>query len=225
MNLQRFLFYLKEIGIYKTLFLNFRCLPFRKALRFPILCSRHVRIRCCDGRVVLEGFSTGIVRLGFDSVGVFDNKKSRSILEVGKGAVVTFKGKANLGNGFKLSIGRGGEFVAGDNFRLTAESTLICNKKIEIGNDCMYSWDILVMDTDFHKIYDEQGKYCNPPAAISIGNKVWLCCRTTILKGSVIPDGAVVAAGSTVSRKLHDVNSIYCGNPVASVRNGVNWEI
>ena len=76
---------LKFIGAFnwKTLFLNIKYLPLKQAMRFPILCSSKCRIRRGKGKAFILGpIRTGMIRIGFDSVGIFDNKRSRSIWEV-----------------------------------------------------------------------------------------------------------------------------------------------
>lgn len=199
-----------EFNLYKTIYFNVKYVPFSHRFRLPIIVSRHVRIRRAKGRLILPNYKTGSVLLGFDSVGVFDNKRSRSIWEVGDG-VIEFRGKANFGNGFKICVHNGGRLVIGKNFVLTAESTIICYKSIEIGDNSLISWDCLFMDTDFHSIYlmDTPHDQINSPECIKIGNNVWIGCRSMILKGSMIPDGSIIAAGSTISKRLSPANTIY----------------
>lgn len=52
---------------------------------------------------------------------------------------------------------------------------------------------------------------------VIIGNDVWLCTNCTILSGVTIGDGAVVAAGSVVSRDVAPY-SIVAGNPAQHIR-------
>ena len=59
----------------------------------------------------------------------------------------------------------------------------------------------------------------------TIGDKVWIGCRTTILKGSVIPDGCVIGAGSLVTGKIFSPNTIIIGSPAKSVRTIDGWEL
>ena len=52
-------------------------------------------------------------------------------------------------------------------------------KSINFGDDNLLSWDILMMDTDFHKIISSDGEERNKPSAIDVGNHVWIGCRVT----------------------------------------------
>ena len=95
--------------------------------------------------------------------------------------------------------------------------------KIEIGKDCMFSANIVIMNTDVHKIYDiDTGLKTNEGKEISIGNHVWLGIRTIILKGVSIGDNAIVAAGSIVTKDVK-ANSIVSGNPAKQIKKNKNW--
>lgn len=50
------------------------------------------------------------------------------------------------------------------------------------------------------------------PAPVKIGKNVWIGSDSTILPGITIADGAVIGAGSVVTKNVSE-NSIVCGNP------------
>jgi acetyltransferase-like isoleucine patch superfamily enzyme len=81
------------------------------------------------------------------------------------------------------------------------------------------------MDSDTHKIYGKNLEMINSDQEVKIGDKVWIGCRTTILKGSVIPDGCVIGAGSLVTGTKFTPDSIIIGSPAKSVRTIDGWEL
>jgi len=83
-------------------------------------------------------------------------------------------------------------------FNVTGNTTIICSKNISFGNDCLLSWDILIMDDDKHPIFDQQHARNNNAKPISIGNNIWIGCRSTLLKGTSIVDGTIIASCSIV---------------------------
>lgn len=215
--------FLFSLGIINTLRLNFGYLPFKEAIKFPILASKRLYIYSLQGTLKLDVKRFGTIRLGFGNVGIFDRRYQRSIWEVGRNAEIVFRSNAVLGQGFRLCVLPDGKLIIGQRFNLTANSTIICQKKIEIGNDNLFSWDILLMDTDFHPIYNSNSEI-NSPQEISIGSKVWLGCRSTILKGSNIADGSIIAAGSIVIGQCNQPRSIYGGNPAHLLKSDVDWK-
>lgn len=212
---------LYEFSILKTLRLNFAYLPPKEAIKMPIIVSRRVRLREIRGKLIFKRIKTGLVRFGFDQVGIFDSKRSRSIWEV-RGTIV-FQGNARFGNGVKISVLEEGNLQFGENFMITAESAIVCANKIQFGKDCLMAWDCLVMDTDFHKIIHDNSYAISKP--IIIGDHVWIGCRSTVLKGSEIPSGVVVGANSVVRGKYAEENSVLSGNPAQVCSRNINWEI
>ena len=68
-----------------------------------------------------------------------------------------FQGEAHIGNGSKVFVGQYGKLTLGDDFKISASSTILCYHKIEFGDNIQFSWDCLVMDSDTHPIFDENG--------------------------------------------------------------------
>ena len=137
-------------SIPKTLRFNLHYFPLKTALKLPVVVSHRTFLRELNGKVVLpEKVETAMVKIGFGDVGHYDRKRSRSIWQVS--GTVTFEGKACLGHGSKISVR--GDLTLGAGFNMTAESTIVCAKDIRFGNDCLLSWDILVMDTDEHPLF------------------------------------------------------------------------
>ncbi|MFN8356329.1 MAG: hypothetical protein U0Y10_17870 [Spirosomataceae bacterium] len=205
---------------FKTIYFNFKYLPLRQAIKLPIFVSKKVYFMNVGGKIIFDcPIKTGMVQIGYGEVGIFDRKVSRSIWKV-SGSVI-FKGKANIGHGSKLSVG--GTLILGNNFTITAESSIVASNKVEFGENCLLSWDILIMDTDFHKVKDKAENILNPSTPIIVGNKVWIGCRCLILKGAIIPDNCVIGANSFVSKQLEKENAIYGGQPARLLKEEIVW--
>ena len=141
-------------SIPKTLRFNFHYFPFATALKLPVVVSHRTYLRELHGKVVLpEKVERAMIKIGFGDVGHYDRKRSRGIWQVS--GTVSFGGKASIGHGSKLSVR--GDLKLGAGFNMTAESTIVCAKEITFGDDCLLSWDILVMDTDEHPLYNRHG--------------------------------------------------------------------
>jgi acetyltransferase-like isoleucine patch superfamily enzyme len=209
------------LGLPKTLLFNFRYLSFRQALRLPILVSHRVAIYDFGGTVsVPPNSGPGTVLLGFGNNGGFDYRRSRSVWQIA--GDVVFEGPARLGTGFKLSVA--GRVTFGEGFVLSAESQIICRESIAFGSGCLVSWDVLLLDSDFHPILStEDGSVSARIAPITIGDRVWIGARSSVLKGVEIGDDVIVAAGSIVTRSHAAGNVLLGGNPAQVLRSGVRW--
>lgn len=146
---------------------------------------------------------------GYKGVGSIDAFYERTLWDVT--GTLTIKGK-------RIDIGRGSKFCVygkcylGDRFSISGRSTIICRKSIVFGDNVLLSWDVLIMDSDFHKILNDQGVVINGDRSIIIGDNVWIGCRSTILKGCKIPSNSVIAAGSIISGRMEKEGHIYTSN-------------
>jgi hypothetical protein len=209
-------------SIFRSLYFNLKYFPFSQAIKLPVLLTPNVYLKVTKGKITIDApIRTGMIRIGVDGVGIFDHRHSKAIWEVW--GEVIFKGTARFGHGSKISVGESGRLTLGDEFLITAESTICCFNEVSFGNHCYLSWEILVMDTDYHKITDMQGTIINPDMPVRFGNNVWIGCRSTVLKGSSVEDNNIIAAGSLLTGPVPGQNQVIGGTPAKVIRTGVNW--
>mgnify|MGYP003289446078 CR=1 FL=1 len=226
MRVINILHFTKKLNLFKTFFFNLHYFPFLTAIHLPFLIYKRTEIRKMCGKIIIEGpVRTGMVKIGFHRLGTQDLLYSRTIWDVSGTFVV--KGNACIGRGSKISIGRDGILTLGENFTITGNTEIISQKSISFGNNVLLSWDILLMDTDFHHILNDENKIINPPQPITIGNHVWIGCRNTILKGVTIADDNIISANSIITKKITETNCIIGGHGknVDIIKRNVSWQI
>lgn len=220
--MNKYIRFIKKINI-KTLYFNLKYLPIHEAIKLPFLISKNVFFLKTGGTIQIDAhIKTGMIQIGYGKIGIFDMKRSRSIWQV-SGQIV-FKGKAHIGHGTKISVKKDAKIEFGDNFYVTAESEIIAHNNIQFGDNVLISWDCLIMDTDFHKIYDLTGLLINAPEPIIIGKRVWIGCRNVILKGSQISNDSIIGANSFLSKDISSQSGIFAGNPIRFIKGGITWE-
>jgi len=97
-------------------------------------------------------------------------------------------------------------------------------RAILIGDDCMFSHGIEVRNGDSHAIEDAaSGMRINEAMDVVIGNHVWLGANSTVLKGTKIDDGSIIATGSVVTQNIES-HSIAAGVPARIVKHAIRWE-
>ena len=209
-------------GLPKTIYFNFHYLPLSQAIKLPIMLSHKVRLMECSGKIILpKKVHIRMIQIGFEGVGIFDAKYSRSIWQVS--GTVIFNGTAAIGHGSKISVGKDAVLTIGNHFCITAESSIVCQKEITFGDDVLISWENLFIDTDFHHV-KQNGNAINPPEKIIIGNHVWIGCRCTILKGSTIPSNSILGARSLVNKAVGNTErAIIAGSPAKVLKSDVDW--
>lgn len=207
-------------GLPKSIYVNFRVLPFLQAVRLPIIVSCKTKLQSLSGQVYLQKVKTGMIRIGFGNIEMLDYRYQRTLLLL-EGSI-TFKGKCKIGMGSRLMVT--GALELGENFLISGDGTIICNKKIIIGNNSQMAWESIIMDTDHHQIYDEDGACINEDKEVVLGDNVWIGARSFILKGSRINDGCIVGANTTITKSYNEQNAIIAGSPARIVKHNVSWK-
>jgi galactoside O-acetyltransferase len=132
-----------------------------------------------------------------------------------RGNVVFEKGNAALSVGNRCFIGKTVSSIA---------------DSVGIGDDVLISWGLTITDHNSHslKFYERQ---CDAEGwhgcsknwtGVKIGKvviqyKAWIGCNVIVLKGVTIGEGAIVGAGSVVSKDVPPF-TIVAGNPARVVR-------
>jgi len=96
--------------------------------------------------------------------------------------------------------------------------------QVRIGVRCAVSWDVDILDTDFHHLIESDGSQAPNAAAVCIGDRVWIGTEAKILKGVVLGSDRVVAAGSVVTKSFQ-AGSLTVRVPVRRVRAIHGWRL
>ena len=115
-------------------------------------------------------------------------------------------------------------FWIGENCHSLDVTVILSGNDISIGNNCMFSEKILLLD-DTHSVIDVNSKEVlnDKKYEISIKNHVWIGEHVTLLKSAKIPEDCIVAYGSIVTKEFKEPHSILAGNPAKIVKTGINW--
>ena len=132
------------------------------------------------------------------------------------------RGSFDMYEGAAIVVCDGGHLELGNNSYMNM-SLIQCANHITIGDNCAIAGDVLIQDTDFHPVMDEDGNPKPISKPIHIGNHVWICAKATILKGVTIGDGAIVAAGAVVTKDV-PARCVVAGNPGKIVKENVVWK-
>ena len=142
------------------------------------------------------------------------------IFEERRGGKVKLGNKVEILRDTTLETGPGGQITIGDNSSIHPCGHLYSYKEnIEIGSGVMiasacalYSYDHGIAPNEIIRKQPVQSK-----GPIIIGDEAWLGVRVTVLSGVRIGRGAVIGAGSVVSKNVPD-NAIAVGNPARVVK-------
>ena len=115
--------------------------------------------------------------------------------------------------GYTRIMGRG-SIIIGEGTWISPGSTFLTNTECEIiiGSNCDIGPDVIVV-TGSHDIGSPQRRAgLGTAESVSIGNGTWIGARSTILPGTFIGSGVVVAAGSLIRNEIPE-NVLVAGVP------------
>ena len=115
------------------------------------------------------------------------------------------RGRLFVGNYFNLTsnvvkakiiVEPGAILELGNDVRINGTHISV-SRKVIIGNKVSIAPYVLIMDNDYHTVYDNRAP--GEPSEIIIEDNVWIASKATILKGVTVGEGATVAAGAVVT--------------------------
>jgi acetyltransferase-like isoleucine patch superfamily enzyme len=184
-----------------------------RGLRLRLISLKHVIKKA---NRVLRGFFFG-----------FRTTKSGSLIQVSGSHIISRCRDTKLVIGNRVMLydrvnfyldEPGAEIIIGDRTYINRRTEIMSKNSVTIGKGCAISWDVVITDTDYHEII---GTSSTKP--IVIGDEVWIGCKSTILKGVTIGNGAVVAAGSVVTKDV-DPHTLVAGIPAKTIKRNVRWK-
>lgn len=197
-------------------------------ISFFILILRFIFYRCTFGKLIfckntkLVGVKN-ISTQGTLQLGLFHNGLSvstdKTLLKVG-GKLIC-RGDVQIAPGCRIEIGKSAVVTIGNSY-INIFSRFAIFHGLSIGDNCAISWNVEILDEDFHKIHYEGKREKNNK--IYIADNVWIGAGVKILKGSTIPRGCVVASNSVVCSSFKEENALIGGNPARIIKSNIIWE-
>jgi maltose O-acetyltransferase len=90
-----------------------------------------------------------------------------------------------------------GPLLIGEGTFINYGASISAHAGVTIGRNVLIGNYVLIMDSDYHDVYDRT--LPGPSAPIIIEDNAWIGARAIILKGVRVGEGAIVAAGAIVT--------------------------
>lgn len=181
-----------------SIIFNLHYFPFKQAIKLPVLIMKP-NFRKLGGKVIIESdtIHRGMIHLGFNRVNIFPDN---GISWLNEGTIV-FKGKTDIGSDSYIVVRKTGHVEFGDDFKTQAGLKLISCIGITFGQGTRLGWQVIVMDTNFHPLYDmEKERFKKAYGKIKIGDYNWFSTQCMIMHSVETPERCIFGARSVITR-------------------------
>lgn len=211
----------------KTIYFNFKMLPFNQAVKFPVVFFGRVTFKRLGGKITFIGeIKPG--RIGFGQrYEVFT--KSRGISEFILDGEIIVKGKAQIGYDYSIYVAENAKLIFGNMSSVASDSKIICTESIELGDFARIGSECKLIDTNFHELIDtKSNEVFSKSNPIRIGNYNFIGTRVLILSKTQTPDYCTIASMSLCNKDYTSFgpNVLLGGIPCELLRTNIkrNWE-
>ena len=211
-------------SIIQSIFFNFYYLPFKQAIKLPILLYKPHFIKL-KGKIIISSpvITTGMIKLGKRIVPIYPNT---GIIFENNGGIIEFKGTCAIGNNSAISIGEKARIEIGNQFLASTSLKLVSCHRIIFGERVRVGWECTFMDTDFHTLKKVNGGHTKGYAPIKIGNNNWIGTKCHILKRTETPDYCTISATTLLNQKYdYPPYTVIGGSPVSDIAHGVYRDV
>lgn len=109
-----------------------------------------------------------------------------------------------------------GQLMLGNHIYFNHNCSITCVEKILIGDYSCIANNVVIVDHDH--VIDKNGVTADLKSApVEIGKHVWICANAVITSGVKIGDGAVIAAGSVVTKDV-PAHTLVAGMPAKVIK-------
>ena len=119
------------------------------------------------------------------------------------------------------TFGPEARIVLGEGCELTGAALTARSTSITLGRQVMLAPNCIIVDSDFHAPWPPERRSTDPglehDAPVSIGDHAWMGMGCMVLKGVTIGHGAIIGAGSVVTRDVPPL-CVAAGAPARVVR-------
>jgi len=212
----------------KTLILNFRTLPFKSALKLPILIYGPVKLYKLKGKITINSpLKMGMIGLGqrFEMQTVH-----KGISEINLSGELIFNGHAHIGKDFFLHIGEKAKCEFGHMNMLGSSVKLICTNSIKIGDWTSIGYESQISDSNYHPTKNTlTGEYYPISKPAIIGEFNYVTNNVSIMPRTITPSNCVIASYSIVNKDYTGLgkNILLGGMPAKILKNNFarDWDI
>lgn len=203
----------KKINIFSFLYLNYFCKEVQRHGKGKIIPYKGAVIDLEPGSQIIVGEKN--ILIGANKL---RGSKAETYIRLRSGARWNVDGGCLISYGATLEILQNAVLESGY-FSMNSFSVLIAAQKITMGQDVMIGRNVVIYDSDFHKINSNH----SVSKPVCIQDHVWIASNAMVLKGTKVGKGAVVAANTLVAKDVPDQTVVAEKKGLTVLGENISW--
>jgi acetyltransferase-like isoleucine patch superfamily enzyme len=202
--------------------MNFKLLPFKQAIKFPILVKGKLKIDSLSGTLLFNcPVSTGLILIGGD----FDNMPiATNTTRIYIAGTLVLNGKLLLSHSANLVVWKNGTMELGKSVRIATGCTIKSTEYVKIGDNTVFTSGCFLMDSNVHYVKDIiTGIIKKASHSIIIGKGCWIGMNSSIMAGAVLPDYCITGRYTLLNKDYtrYGTGTMFAGMPAKAVKENV----
>lgn len=211
-----------QLNWIKTLYINFKMLPFADAIKLPIFVFSGCKMDLRSGVIT---FNTPIKRSTLKIGYRYETFNYNEPVQFIVNGELEVNGTVWIGTGVHLSIAQGAKLSMGEMSSIGSCSSLTCCQSITFSDYARIGSFSEITDCNYHYMKDTTNGAIYPMnRPIFLGSKNYIGSRVAILPGTITPNNTTIAYGTVCNkdyRKIIPENSVIAGVPAKLVKENI----
>jgi acetyltransferase-like isoleucine patch superfamily enzyme len=209
-----------SINWIKSIYFNFKMLPFNQARKLPVIFYGRVKFAGLQGKLIFDApLKFGMVGFG-QRYEIFVVSKKNAQLTLN--GTLIFKGHVQFGIDYLVLIGKNAILEMGNFSSLGGNGKIVCTEQIRFGDFARVGFESQIIDSNFHEMTNlETGEVYTVSESIQLGKFNYIGNRVTIMPGTITPDYCTIASSSLCNKDYTNLKSnvLIGGIPAKLIRN------
>lgn len=213
-----------KINWIKTLYFNFRLLPFKQAKKMPFYIYGNPVFNSLSGNVEFKcPVKRGMVKINYQQTFApsLQTLKSQICLY----GTLIIGGDVVIGCANKILVTKNAILELSHNVQIMDFCNIDCYSHIKLDKGVCISHRCQIMDTNHHYIVDMSSRTISDNKKdIIIGEYCWVCNSTSLNAGAIIPKHSIISSHSLVNKDVSQWGDhiLIGGTPVKLLKKGVS---
>lgn len=206
-----------RINIVKTVYVNFKMLSIRQAVKLPICLYGNIRLIDTSGKVVIESkeIRHNMIKIGYRWLDLWPVSYLPTQFSVS--GTVFFGGRTAISGGVNLAVEGKNAILKIGKFCIIGGGTVVKSlDKMVIGDYTRIAGGCTIMNSNMHYVKNVvNGSIARKTGKIIIGHHCWINAYSVVAKGAVIPNYSVTSRNCFISKDYTELgeNLFLVGSP------------